>query len=276
MPCLIHGTFDLTNNRKELNKCNENEFILNHIAKSLAEIAEKYLKSENSDWRAYKFLTPENNNNRVFFKTFYNSVIEKRESSQCYPTVNNQYINKDSAIFYGSRFSDWVTENHHGDSFKQLIKSTEFDIEVNPNDFRKYKSVEWIEIAKVISFRITDNSQRAKLIKLLLVDCNLNLSDESKLPLLIGQDYTFEEGSYHENVFAYRALDQNLNLPEFANITFINSDFYDELLKVFNKEVAQNREGSEDTSRTLIRLIKPVVTLRQNDSMRLFVILFQS
>lgn len=266
LPCLIHGTFDLTNNRKELNKCNENEFILNHIAESLSEIAEKYLKAEKSDWRAFKFLSPNNSNNRSFFKPFYNLVVEKRESSYCYPTVNNQYINRDKAIFYSNAFSDWVTKNHLGDSFKQLIKSTEFDIEVNPNDFQKYNSVEWIEIAKAISCRIDNHSQRAKLIKLLLVDCKLNLSDESKLPLLIGQDYTFETGSYHENVFAYRALDQKLNLPEFANITFINADFYDELLNVFNQEVTQNREGSEDISRTLIRIIKPVVTLRQNDS----------
>jgi hypothetical protein len=266
LPCLIHGTFDLTNNRKELNKCNENEFILNHIAESLAEIAHNYLKAGKFDWRAFKFLSPNNTNNRSFFKPFYNLVVEKRESNHCYPTVNNQYINKDSAIFYGNTFSDWVTENHLSDSFKQLIKSTEFDIEVNPNDFQKYNSVEWIEIAKAISCRINNHSQRAKLIKLLLVDCNLNLSDESKLPLLIGQDYTFEGGSYHENVFAYRSLDQNLNLPEFANITFIDIDFYDQLLNVFNQEVTQNREGSEDISRTLIRIIKPVVTLRQNDS----------
>jgi hypothetical protein len=93
LPCLIHGTFDLTNNRKELNKCNENEFILNHIAESLAEIAHNYLKAGKFDWRAFKFLSPNNTNNRSFFKPFYNLVVEKRESNHCYPTVNNQYIN---------------------------------------------------------------------------------------------------------------------------------------------------------------------------------------
>ncbi|OYU82596.1 MAG: hypothetical protein CFE24_14740 [Flavobacterium sp. BFFFF2] len=266
LPCLIHGTFDLTNNRKELNKCNENEFILNHIAESLAEIAHNYLKPDKFDWRAFKFLSPNYTNNRSFFKPFYNLVVEKRESNYCYPAVNNQYINKDSAVFYSNTFSDWVAENHLGDSFKQLIKSTEFDIEINSNDFNKYGTDEWSEIAKAINSRITDHSQRAKLIKLLLDECQLNLSDESKLPLLIGQDYTFEAGTYHENVFAYRAIDQNLNLPEFANITFVNTDFYDELLKFFSQDINQKRENNEDVSRTLIRIIKPVVTLRQNDS----------
>ena len=266
LPCLIHGTFDLTYNRKELNKCNENEFILNHIAESLAEIAHNYLKAGKFDWRAFKFLSPNNTNNRSFFKPFYILVVEKRESNYCYPTVNNQYINKDSGIFYGNTFSDWVSKNQLGDLFPHLIKSTDFDININFIDFKKYGSDKWIEISKAISSRIADHSQRAKLIKLLLDDCQLKLGEESKLPLLIGQDYTFEEGSYHENVFAYRATDQNLNLPEFANITFVNSDFYNELLKIFNKEVIQNREGSEDTARTLIRLIKPIVTLRQNDS----------
>lgn len=266
LPCLIHGTFDLTNNRKELNKCNENEFILNHIAESLSEIANNYLKNENSDWRAYKFLSPKNTNNRSFFKSFYNSIVVKRESNLCYPAVNEQYINRNRAVYYGNHFSDWVEENQLGVSFKQLIKSTKFDIEVNPNDFQKYSSDEWIELAKNISSRILDHSQRAKLIKLLLDDCQLNFGDESKLPILIGQDYTFEAGSFHENVFAYRALDQNLNLPEFANIRFINSDFYDELLNVFSQGITQKRENNEDISRTLIRIIKPVVTLRQNDS----------
>jgi hypothetical protein len=266
LPCLIHGTFDLTNNRKELNKCNENEFILNHIAESLSEIANNNLKKENSDWRAFKYLSPKNTNNRSFFKSFYNSIVEKRESNQCYPTVDDQYINRNTAVYYGNHFSDWVEENQLGVSFKQLIKSTKFDIEVNPNDFQNYSSDEWFQITKAISCRITEHSQRAKLIKLLLDDCQLNLSDESKLPLLIGQDYTFEANSYHENVFAYKALDQNLNLPEFANITFVNSDFYDELLNVFSQDIDQKRENNEDISRTLIRIIKPVVTLRQNDS----------
>jgi hypothetical protein len=266
LPCLIHGTFDLTNNRKELNKCNENEFILNHIVESLSEIANNYLKVDKFDWQAFKFLSPNNSNNRSFFKPFYDLVVEKRESNHCYPTVNDQYINKNSAVFYGNHFSDWVAVNQLGDSFKQLIKSTEFDIEVNPNDFQKYSSDEWVQIAKVLSSRIAEHSQRAKLIKLLLVDCKLNLGDESKLPLLIGQDYSFEAGTYHENVFAYRALDQNLNLPEFANITFVNSDFYDELLNVFSQDITQKRENNEDISRTLIRIIKPVIALRQNDS----------
>ncbi len=266
LPCLIHGTFDLTNNRKELNKCSENEFILNHIAESLSEIANNYLKVGKFDWRAFKFLSPNNTNNRSFFKLFYDSVIDKRESNQYYPTVNDQFINKNSAVFYGNHFSDWVEKNELGDSFKQLIKSTEFDIEIKPNEFQKYRSSEWVEIAKNISSRILNHSQRAILIKLLIDDCQLNFGDESKLPLLIGQDYTFEAGTYHENVFAYRASGQNLNLPEFANITFVNSDFYDVLLNVFNQDITQKRENNEDISRTLIRIIKPIVTLRQNDS----------
>lgn len=266
LPCLIHGTFDLTNNRKELNKCNENEFILKHIAESLSEIANNYLKVDKFDWRAFKFLSPNNKNNRSFFKPFYDSVIEKRESNQCYPTINNQYINKNIAVFYGNHFSEWVAENQLGDSFKQLIKATLFDIEINPNDFQKYISEEWVEISKAISSKITKQRQRARLIKLLLVNCQLNFGDESKLPLLIGQDYTFEAGTYHENVFAYRASGQNLVLPEFANITFVNRELYDELLNVFNQDIIQKRENNEDTSRTLIRIIKPVVTLRQNDS----------
>ncbi len=266
LPCLIHATFDLTNNRKELNKCSENEFILNHIAVSLSKIASTFLKNEIADWRAYKFLTPQNTNNRTFLKPFYSAVLEKRESTSCYPGINNQYINKEKAIYYGDSFSSWVAENLLGDSFEHLIKPAEFEIYLNQKEFQQFSTDEWIQIARTISSKITDHIQRARLIKLLLDDCQLNLNEESKLPLLIGQDYTFEPGTYQENVFAYRSLDQNLNLPSFANITFINSTFYDALLNIFSEKVAQTREGSEDTSRTLIRIIKPVVTLRQNDS----------
>lgn len=266
LPCLIHATFDLTNNRKELNKCSENEFILNHIADSISEIIETHFRTEVSDWRAFKFLSPSNANNREFFQPFYRKIIDKRESTYCYPAIDNKYINKNVAIYYGNRFSEWVEQNQLGDAFKYLIKCTEFGIEINRKELQEYNGTEWFEISKIISSRIKSHNQRASLLKLLVTDCQLSLAENQKLPLLIGQDYTFEAGTYHENVFAYRAADQNISLPEFANITFLDNDLYDDLIKIFNQELATNRDGSEDISRTLIRILKPVVNLRQNDS----------
>jgi hypothetical protein len=266
LPCLIHATFDLTSNRKELNKCAENEFILNHIVESLSEIAEEHLKSTISDWKVYRFLTPQNLNNREFFKSFYSKVLEKRELIQCYPTISNQYIHKDEAIFYGNDLSLWVNQNQMGEEFFCLIKEIDADLHIKPIEFNVYQDIEWLDISRQISSKITHHHDRAVLIKHLVLGCRLNLDDNLKLPLLIGKDYEFNSGTYDEHVFAYNMLDENFILPEFANITFIASELYNELITVFEHEISIKKEGAEDKSRTLIRVLKPVVTLRQNDS----------
>src|SRR5690606_29555069 len=101
LPCIIHATFDLTNNRKEINETHANQHILRDIVFSLGDIAAQRLKKTNADWQVYEFLTPTSNGHRKVLNDFYTLLVEKRENVKAYPTLGNQYLLKDEVVYHG-------------------------------------------------------------------------------------------------------------------------------------------------------------------------------
>ena len=264
LPCIIHATFDLTNNRKEINDNAQNTFILDEIVNALGIIAEQHLKTSPPDWRAFQFLTPKLNNSRKVLKTFYKNVLVKRESIASYPTLDGQYVTKEEVIFHGDAFSTWVEENGFGNYFPGLLKKPNQDISLAEFAFKKYSASELVEICKKISFQIKDHTARAELIKLFTQDSFQNLQNSSEyLPLLISSDYTYEENSYDENVFALNTENRSFVFPKEFKISFIEPSFYKILGSIFENEIA--REENKDRSRALKNILKNVADLGSND-----------
>lgn len=266
LPCIIHATFDLTSNRKEINGTDANKYILTQIVESLGAIAESSLKKSIADWDTYTFLSRTGNAQRTVLNDFYKAIIEKKEAIGVYPTVDNQYSKKEDVFYHGEIFSSWVEENDFGVYFPSLLKAPSQSIRINDFGFKKYSSKQLVDISKKISSKISTHDARAQLIKLFTADSFKDLHNSSlSLPLLISTKYLYEENHYEENVFALKIENRNFDFPEYLQIAFINWDFYETLLMIFKPEIEATKEGSEDRSRTLKRLIKNVVELGSND-----------
>ncbi|SIS89802.1 hypothetical protein SAMN05421789_11056 [Kaistella chaponensis] len=266
LPCIIHATFDLTNNRKEINSNDANKYILQQIAESLGKIVSKKIKKELSDWTAFKFLTAELGKKREVLSGFYNSLNQFKEEFEVYPTVDNKYVTKEKAIYHGVAFSHWVALNGFGLYFPNLLKVPDQDIYLPEFAFKKYSGSELVGICKRISFQIKDHTCRAELIKLFTQENFQNLHSSSEyLPLLISSDYKYEDNSYDETVFALNIANRNFVFPEEFKISFIEPSFYKVLGSIFENEIENTREKDEDRSRTLKKILKNVVDLGSND-----------
>lgn len=274
LPCIIHATFDLTNNRKEINETNANKHILEEIVKSLGEIADQRLKKANADWQAYEFLTPTSKNNRKVLKDFYNQLEDIKETVNVYPTVDHQYLLKDEVVYHGEEFSAWVEENGFGVYFSGLLKVNHSELKQPLHqNYNSYTASKLLEISKMLSSKIKNHEERAKLIKIFTSDDFKELHASSyKLPLLINDDFKFNEGEYDDKVFGVKELPKGFVPLEYIKVLFINQDFLEALFKVFSTEIneiqhdrKEKGKAKEDKVRTLEGLVRNVVDLGLDD-----------
>lgn len=265
LPCIIHATFDLTNNRKEINNNDANKYILQQIAESLGEIAHYNLKKDTADWDAYKFLTPKHNNSRAVFSDFYKSTREIRESIGVYPTVDNQYLKITEVYYYGDDFSDWVVKNGFGKFFPCLLRGK---IGIALPRKADYSFEEFNKIVEQIN-PLLNIKQRAELIAIITRNNNDSFSSIHKnvnpLPLLV--DSTEKIVSSEVQVFTKESGEADFELPDYiGDVAFISSALYRQLSLELTDEIALRRLDNESgDSRALKRLLSPVVNIGSND-----------
>lgn len=265
LPCLIHATFDLTNNRKEINDTNANLHILHEIVNSLGDIADQRLKKHTADWQAYQFLTAAKNTNRKVLESFYTELVKKRETISVYPTVDNQYLKKEEVIYHGENFSQWVTDNGFGKAFTHLgLPLEERKIYLNnrfdPLTF--YHSI--LEIKETLTL-----NQRVVLIGILAIkerNYFRDLHDSNiLLPLLINNEGLVV--SEKIKVFTKNTDGTEFIFPDYINdVEFISVELFDSIRKKFNEEIKQEqRENESGDTRAIKRLLDPVVNIGLDD-----------
>jgi len=265
VPCIIHATFDLTNNRKEINETNANKHILHEIVNSLGEITDIRLKKETADWQAYQFLTAAHIANRKVLEPFYAELIKKRETICVYPTVEHQYLKKEDVIYHGEAFSQWVIDNGYGNAFKNLgLPIEERKIHLN-NRFTPHKFYHSIsEIKEVLTL-----NQRVALIGILAIREQNYFKDlhacNILLPLL-----TNKEGlvvSEKIKVFTKNTERTEFIFPDYINdVEFISVELFDSIGKEFEEEIThEQRENESGHARAIKRLLDPVVNIGLDD-----------
>lgn len=266
LPCIIHATFDLTNNRKEINETNANQHILSEIVKSLGEIANQRLKKEIADWQAYKFLTFTSDNSRKVLKDFYLLLFATREKVKVYPTVDNQYLLKDEVVYHGEEFSAWVEENGFGEEFTKLVLPIEkrkihLNRQFSPNEI--YQNTK--EIKDVLSI-----NQRAALIGIFAsADQNyfsvLHEDTSVLLPLLVNKDEVVI--SEKIKVYTKNPDGEDLIFPDYIkDIEFISVELFNKLRTDFRKEIqAKKIETESGDARALKRFLDPIVNIGLDD-----------
>lgn len=265
LPCIIHATFDLTNNRKEFNENEANKHILQEIVKSLGEIAEKNLKKETSDWAAYEFLHPSSLDNRAILTEFYHSISKIREEQGLYPTVDNQYLTKNEVVSHGAEFSNWIVENGFGEYFPAVLKSAEH---TNIIISKRYTAADLLHYVSKINESI-NLVQRVMLIGILAKNEHHYFDElhDSKivLPLLLNK--SGEIISSDIRVFTKDTEGEDLVFPDFINdIEFISIELYTLIRDSFREEIRKHKlETESGESRAVKRFLDAVVNIGLDD-----------
>lgn len=265
LPCIIHATFDLTNNRKEINGTDVNKHILQEIVATLGDITNKRLKKSVADWEAYTFLTRTGNTQRNVLNEFYKAIIEKREAIGVYPTVDNQYLKKQNVLHHGDIFSAWVMEHGYGETFLSLsLPIDERNLFIN-NRFTPdalYYSISQISQSLKLNERVT-------LIGILAIKeknyfKELHESD-ILLPLIINKEDQIV--SEKTRVFTKNTEGNEFNFPDYIkDVEFISVGLFDSIRNQFKEEITQEqRENESGDARAIKRLLDPVVNIGLDD-----------
>ncbi len=269
LPSFIHATFDLTNNRKEINNSDDNKYILEQIISSLAEITENKIKNKsNPNWNAYRFLTTCNRDNRKVLDDFYKLLRDKREEIGVYPTVDGKYVTKNEVFYHGSSFSAWVEENELGDFFPNLMKAPNLSMNVDCSNLKKYDKNDFIEhISYFTEVEFLELEKRIELISLIVknVENFHKVYGDIKLPLLI--DRNGKIASVNKRVFTHGDKISDIKLPKYIDdISFISLDLYDGLKKSLSDEIKNKRiDGDSGDSRAIKRILDPYVNIGSDD-----------
>jgi hypothetical protein len=265
LPCIIHATFDLTNNRKEINDNAQNTFILDEIVTALGNIAEKYLKKATPDWRAYQFLTPKHPTSRKVLKTFFENVIAKRETIGCYPTLDGKYVTKEKVVYHGEAFSTWVEVNEFGAYFPNLLKKPIEKL----NFTKRYSAEAFSEMVQELNL-LLNLEQRVELIGILAINeegCFKDLhSNALQLPLLLNTMGTIVSSNIR--VFTKDTDDSDLEFPEYIkdNIQFISIELYNRIRQTFREEIAVLKfENESGDARAVKRFLDPIINIGLDD-----------
>lgn len=266
LPCLIHATFDLDPSRNQLNKSDDNDYILLQIAQSLSEIAENELKNNaQPDWKAYQFLTVDGKSENRLLDKFFEKIESLKSDAAIYPTVDGKYKKKKDVFFYGNKFSEWVIRNNVANYFERLLLPTLDFINLQPyfSGFL-YNKESWQYIIAKVTDHISTIDERVNLIALLLDDNIKRILQDTKLPLLLDEQPKVVSGDIEVFTLKQSSI-REYDIPEYVHIAFLNDDLYKKLIERFAPEIDRLRFGNEDRSRPLKRLISPIVNLGSND-----------
>jgi len=266
LPCIIHATFNLTPDRNYLTKSDENDFVLKEIAKTLCEIAENILScKDDSKWKPYMFLNADEKGVNKIMSIFYETINELKPNLKIFPTVNGKYVTEVEVKFYGNQFSLWVIKNNLCEFFQDLLLPIPEDLKVNELLFnRKFSKDEWLSIITDISPLIDSVDERIEFISLILNSELFELLKNTNLPLLLTQENKVAKSDIE--VFALQKSSvEGYDIPKYVNIAFLDDDFYNKLLIKFEEKIIQLRNDNEHKSRTLKRIISPIVNMGSND-----------
>ena len=240
-PVIIHGTFELSSNRNELNNDTEghNKFLLKELIQLLIETALQISKNEIS-YNALKLLNLYNKDLAPFFED--NSFIEELKNqikeNKIFPTINNKYISyRDQPVFCKKNYAEILPK----DKFEDLLLFTEDE--------------EIIQTLKELEIPFFNDRERL-FSAMSEISEKLEISQRTQLIFDLVQDYRDIPRKILPNIF----IDQNgkiifstsemffppsgekIDIPSNLNLKIINSDLFSNLKKKFHSENAEIME----------------------------------
>lgn len=258
LPCIIHGTFELSSSRNHLNPSNKNRFILRELVQLLKECS-LFLTQQNIDWRPYKILTPTSkSSDSKLIEEFYNELEEIKKTEIIYPCISNQYHPLDEAVYYNDEF-DAFFMTHFPETLPGLLIPLNQEVENKfQNDIYNHEYL----IDKIDELSLTEIKLpiRAELITHLSKVIPFK-EEQVRFSLLVNEsgkviskdDLTFTPVVRSEEEF---------KIPKSVKVDFIKSELYDLLISIFENTF----DKKEPKSRELQRSIKSIVNIQPYDS----------
>lgn len=255
LPCIIHGTFDISSNRDHLNQSEKNDFIIEQLPALFIKCIEK-LKTDGLNWNAYKLITPSNKNpDSQEIKNLYNELNKLRTNElPIYPTISGNYEKFADIVFYGNEFNAFA-----GKLFPKVMPKLILPMngDVDHAFFKNqiYTAEVFTKLIDSIPVENLSIKNRALLIgKLASIDQVLKTS------LLVDKNNK-RIPKKQISFTPKKQSDANYAVPKYAKIHFINSELYDHLIELFKDSL-----DSKERDRDLKRKIDKIVNIQPYDS----------
>lgn len=229
-PFLIHGTFELDQNRKRIsndkneNGVSKNEFILKRLATLIINTA-KYFSKEatRANWKPLLFLKHNKTNTSltVFFQILESQIF----SEKLFPCVNNSYYKKSDVVYISDSFSRMIQNLSLENFFPNHLIPTEDDISLL--DYRINSSIESIVsiVNKISKTELSIENRALFIYELVKAFPNKQfdfLIDEYETPI-----------KADEYIFTPKTKSKDLIKPIDTKIQFLNRDLYTKLSRLF-------------------------------------------
>lgn len=220
-PFIIHGTFDLDQNRNYLNNSSKNKIVLKHLVELLIDTA-KYVAKQEVSWKPYKILSLNNqNDDRLRELGFYQALTNAINQEKIFPCIDGEYRTKNEVYFIDDEFSKLVKNYGWENKLPQLIIPKGY-LEISSLKLTKGHP-NFVNIVNEISESIDDIDIRANFIKVI----NNNFPD-SKFNLLINEEG--EVIDHKTDVYTPSQRNTGIKVPQFCNIEIVNNQLYNILL----------------------------------------------
>lgn len=252
-PYIIHASFDLDQNRKQLEYSKKNKYVVRRLVNLMKAIA--LIKAEDKvDWQPYCFLKYSGKNDNLEELNFYKKLNKVLNRERIIPCTNNSYSSLEDAVYIDREFASLIHEGNGGQFFYDHILPLPETIEFLKTKYDTYE--DFIDLINQWSIQIENIKLRAQLIKYLIRrNANNNRNDHFSI-LIDPVRNVIYSGS---DVFTY--VSKELEIPSFSSISILNSELFDELIEIF--EI--NEKTKQDRSRALQNQVKSISKIHDYD-----------
>lgn len=252
-PYIIHATFDLDQNRKQLEYSRKNKYVVSQLVELMKAVA-LIRAEEKVDWQPYCLLSYKGKNDNLDELKFYKKLKKVLKREMIIPCTNDLYTSLEEAVCVDEEFASLIYEGGGGLFFPEHILPIPETIESIETHYTNYK--DFVEKINEWSRQIQDVKFRAKLIKY-LVDRNTDNNWNEHYSVLI--DLEGKIITNGNDVFTY--VSKELSIPSFSSISILSIDLFDELIEIF--EI--NEKTKQDRSRALQNKIKSISKVHDYD-----------
>lgn len=293
-PALLHGTFELTQDRNQLvNDTNgHNEYLTGQLSELLIETALEISKNSDVNYSPLKILNIdfEKMDNVLQKFNFKETLIEKIKLSNVFPSVNHLYITYlDKPVFYDFPVASIV----NGEDVENLMPMCNDESVVRFFEAFPIYHYTLSKFISIISERATkiDISLIAKLIYILLEydsykeEWNSNTLELSEMAEFL-LDSEKNIISWNSNIFIQPQTNREFILPKSLNIRFLNQELVNALLEEYEFENINNLQNKlevlgiknysfSEITETLIQHFNSKEKIGINDVIELHTFLFR-
>ena len=247
LPCLAHGTFFLTPDRKRLLINAYNTWLQEEMADRLLCFAE-FIASEQVakkvvDCWSYNML--QFTKDTPSLKEFRSKIEKGREAKKIYPTITEGYKSYIDTFFYGKNFASFLTNcpvTSDAGLGNHLIEATEFE------NFVRKPVFDIASKLKKASHLINEIEKKSPAENLPEYRCDfiaaiINAKIEGiKIDVLIDENRNILDSSASQNAPIVNTGNELQDPPEFLNIRYVSKTLVDQLKKKVPHDITINQD----------------------------------